>query len=481
LSRSGIRSLAANAGYIFGTRALGAVLRGVYAILLARYLGPETYGLFNYGLSWYLAFLPLTFWGMNIIMSREVGRDRHGEGARVVDVSAGARFFTTIVAASLCVGVGMLFEDNPEAKTLIVVFTLALVGRSVATWVNDVFAAHERASYILRIEGSFRVLETIFGMALLFMGYGIWAAVAVHLISWWLQALGGLVVLRRRVTLVRPQFARSELLSLLRTGLPLAIMGFFTGWLMQGPLVLYRHVGEDQHGLGQLALALQFTAMLSQVISSISIAALPIMSRSIDRGDQKDVLFVVWMMRLGVIFAASAAILGTVAGPWVLSLLFAGTYDLTGHLLGPALWLLVPFAAASGLRQRLLAQRKDTFPMIASIGGAIAMFAAAPVCIHAFGPVGAIYAGGLGRIASVSIIVAALIKLKDTRHIENILRLITALSITVIAFYLLLPSHPLLAATVTISVLLVSNYVFVLSPSDRASVISLFRKTVGKD
>jgi O-antigen/teichoic acid export membrane protein len=477
--RSGVRSLAVNAGYIFGTRALTAVLRAIYAILLARYLGPETYGLFTYGMSWYLAFLPLTFWGMNIIMSREVGRDRHGEGARIVNVSASARLLTTGLAASLCLGTGMLFEQNPEARLLIAVFTLALIGRSIATWVNDVFAAHERASFILRIEGSFRALETLLGMALLLLGFGIWAALAVHLISWWLQAVGGVMVTRRRIAAVRLLFARSGLLSLLRTGLPLAAMVFCNGWLLQGPVVLFRHLGTDAADLGQLAIASQFLVLVSQVISAVSIAALPVMSRSIDRRDSKDLLFVVWMMRPGVLFGASAAILGTVLGPWLFALLFHGAYDDAGRLLGPALWLLVPIAAAAALNQRFLAQRRDSVPLMSSASGAVAMFATAPVLIAHLGPMGAIWAAGVGRVASLALSLTVLLKQQDRGQTRDIMRLVLALCASAIAFYALRPESAPAAAALALAVLLAGNYFLVLSGAERARIASFAKSLRG--
>lgn len=475
MGRSGIRSLVVNAGYIFGARAGTMLLRAVYAIALASYLGPETYGLFNYAMSWYLAFLPLTFWGMNVIMSREVGRDRRGEGARIVNVAAGARLVTTAAAALLCLGTGLLLEQHPGARLLIAAFTLALVGRSLATWVNDVFAAHESASHILRVEGSLRSIETLIGLAALALGFGIWTVLAIHLVTWWAQALIGMAVLRRRVAPVEPLFDRRALLALLRTGLPLAVMVFFNGWLLQGPLILYRHLADDKAGLGQLALAMQFTGMLSQAIAAVSIAALPILSRSVERADNKDLLFVVWMIRLGVVFGATAAILGTAAGPWLVSVLFDGTYAQAGELLGPALWLLVPLAAGSGLNQRFLAQRRDRVPMTSSALGAAVMFSSAPFLVEPLGPIGVIAAAGAGRIAAVALSLAVLVRERGRDGSAGTLRLLTGLGATVATFYLLRPEGAAIASATAISILAVTSYFLLLSHSERTRMTSLLK------
>ena len=52
LKFSGIKSIAVNAGYLTAARVLPQVLRIFYVIVLARYLGPEIYGLLAYGQSW---------------------------------------------------------------------------------------------------------------------------------------------------------------------------------------------------------------------------------------------------------------------------------------------------------------------------------------------------------------------------------------------------------------------------------------------
>jgi O-antigen/teichoic acid export membrane protein len=40
------------------------IVRGVYAMALVRFLGPEQYGLFAYALGWYMAFVPFTSLGL---------------------------------------------------------------------------------------------------------------------------------------------------------------------------------------------------------------------------------------------------------------------------------------------------------------------------------------------------------------------------------------------------------------------------------
>jgi O-antigen/teichoic acid export membrane protein len=128
--------------YLEGSRWVNTAVRFVYVIALTHYLGPELYGLLNYGMSWYLAFLPFTILGMGAILGTEIGRDRGG-GARIASLTLTLRIFSSGIAAVACGILGWLCESKPEARILLGVFSVGLGGRSLAVWVGSIFNAYE--------------------------------------------------------------------------------------------------------------------------------------------------------------------------------------------------------------------------------------------------------------------------------------------------------------------------------------------------
>ena len=261
LSGKGISSIARNAVYIFGAKGFNCAIRFVYAFALAHYLGPELYGFINYGISWYLVFLSLTGIGVAAILSREIGKDR-SSGAWITSLTFSLRIPLTIVAAVTCGVFGWFIENNPEVRIILIVFSIALIGRSLALWVEAVFTAYEVSKYSFRLEIVFRTFEVILGTCLLLAGGGAKAVAIVHAISWWFQALGGLVLTGRRLVPIRFNFSRQGLKHLIRQGIPIGIGFIMISWLLSGPLVLFRHFGSTENSLGQLALAIQ--AFISQ-------------------------------------------------------------------------------------------------------------------------------------------------------------------------------------------------------------------------
>ena len=155
----------------FGTRA-------AYIVLLARYLGPEAFGLFNYGVAWYLAFLSLTYLGFDLIISREAWQD-DVRSKELLAATLRILLLVTAIAALLSLGLAV-FTERGEPAFILVLFSLALVGRAVAVWVSFVLIAQNRSGRVLLLEGSCRVGEVLIGSAALILGADLMGVVAIH-------------------------------------------------------------------------------------------------------------------------------------------------------------------------------------------------------------------------------------------------------------------------------------------------------------
>ncbi len=394
----GIKSIIVNAGQLMSARLLTQTVRVVYVIVLARYLGPEVYGLFAYAQSWYMAFLPVTMFGLGAIISREVGRHRE-RGAGTVRQVAFIRVLASIFGAAACALIGWFVDLDPAARQLILVFALALVGRTLATTAEEIFSAYERSRYILRQEAVFRPLEVVAGLAVLVLGGGAVDVALIHSGVWWLQAASGLYLVHRNLVTFRSEATMRGFKLLLGQAVKVGFAGILSAWLLHGPLVLFRHVAESPASLGQLALTIQALAILCTVPWAISRAALPVLSRAAARQDGKDLYFADVMTRIGFIMGAAAGISGLALGPWLVLAIFGESYLPAGHLLGIAFWLLVPLTAATSASQVLIAHGRFAWLSVSAGIGALTLTASLPPLAGALGPQGALLATGLGLSA----------------------------------------------------------------------------------
>lgn len=444
ITGKGVGSIAKNASYLFGTSALNTVVRFFYVIALAHYLGPELYGLLGYGMSWYLAFLSITGLGVFAILSREIGRNKN-RGAWIASVTLTIRILTAIIAAVACGIVGWLLESKPEVRTLLIVFSMALVGRSLAMWTQAVFTAYEVNQYNLGLQAIFCTLEALVGVALLIVGQGALTVAIVHAISWWFQALGGLLLAQRRLVAITLSKSWQDLKHILSQGIIIGLGVVAVGWFLRGPLVLFRHFGGSENSLGQLALAIQCFVIVSSVPAAAGMASLPVLSRSVVRRDGKELLYTETALKIALIFGTVAGLAGLGAGPQLVDLIFGSRYLEGGYLLGLALWLLIPFSCATTINKVFFARGQFLLPTVCAAVGALAMTLIMPGLVTAMNTSGVLLATGTGIAVWASSLIWVLARSGDLNFLQAILRPLAIVLFSLGVFLVLESTSPWLA------------------------------------
>ncbi|MGZ5486384.1 MAG: oligosaccharide flippase family protein, partial [Nitrososphaeraceae archaeon] len=162
ISGEGFVSILHNTSYIFSAQVLNIFVRAIYILFVARLLGPEVYGLFVSVQAWYIAFFPLSIFGMQGIISLELAKSKT-HSHQLAGSSLSVRIITAFSAGLLCFLSSWFLNESPDTRNLILLFSIAMLGRSLAAWNNDIFIAYERSQTNLRLETIFRPIEAIMG------------------------------------------------------------------------------------------------------------------------------------------------------------------------------------------------------------------------------------------------------------------------------------------------------------------------------
>jgi O-antigen/teichoic acid export membrane protein len=281
--------------------------------MLSRTLGPEDYGLLNYGFAWYLAFMSLALFGQPSILLRVIAKYPENASEQV-NASLFLLLLTTVSALSLSFALGWAFESQSQPRWLLTALLLALVARTLSEWGQAVQIGYGTAKWVFRLESVLRPLEVLLGILALALGAGLETVVWIHIGVWAIQAVGQMLAISRLHQPLRPTWNADHVLRLAREGVPMCISTLAYVWLLQGILVLGRSVLDASALLGQLALAVQVLIMLLILPRSIATAGAPVTSRALIRGDGKDVLFVNAMLRVITVLGALLALSGMAFG-----------------------------------------------------------------------------------------------------------------------------------------------------------------------
>lgn len=393
----GIISILRNSFYLFSGQGIQFGVRFFYAIILARALGPQDYGLFTYGMSLYLAVLPLTRLGIEQVMIREIGRDKI-RGRQMLGFALPIRRVSACLVTGVFAVAVILLESNAETRSLLLWFAFAMLGRSFAYWNMALFTAYEVNEYSFRLQSIFRPLEVAIGLC----AFAVWetplSVVLAHALTWWLEVLFGTMLARNKISLPSAQWNLSASKEMLPQAILLATIFALSSWMAQGPLVVFKHIDNSGVPMGDLALAMQIFSILSQLPIIATNAAFPVLSRTVARGDGKELFFASTVLRYTFLIGGITAFVGMTAGPSLVVKVFGAQYAGAGALIGPVLWMLIPWTVLIVLLKVQLAKGCNFSSMVFMLIGAGIFVLTAQPAVLIWGMHGPIAASALGML-----------------------------------------------------------------------------------
>lgn len=333
-ARAAGQSILGNGLRSIGINAIETALGAAYFAVIARYLGPNLYGHWAYGVASYTLVMGLVG-SFDILMLLHLGRDK-----RNADAFVGL----TLMLRVALLGLGGLalaaygIAAEPKGLTSLVLFLLipALVGRGVALWARTCFLAYERMAAYMRLAALFRTAEAGCGIAYVCAGGGLLGVVCLHSLLWLGESGFGLWRVRSRLTDFALRFDWHSANQLLRQGTILGLATAASAWLTAGPIMLLRQSGIGMAQLGQFAIMSSLTMILVGSAEAFFCSALPVLSRSARRADAGMVYGRAAALAI-VAGALAAAAAGWVLGPPIVDWALGVGYRAAGSLLAPFL------------------------------------------------------------------------------------------------------------------------------------------------
>ena len=486
----GLKSSIRNAAFAVGASTIGSAIRFVLVIALARGLGPADYGAISSLQAFYLMFVFASTAGLAAYLAREIAaggaREAQAAGATLA-LEAGvlalsALLFLAVAGWGDAGGGGAGAGAAGGDAALALLFALTLPARGLAIWARQLFLAREMGGMPLRLVVWFRGAELAVSLAALALGAGVTAIVALHFLSWLAEAAYALGLLRRRGLL--GAVSASGLWGRLRPAAPALLGASLTfasaDWLRSSPIVLHRFLGEDAEALGRFAFAWNASLILSTTMVVALSAAFPVVSRAHGRADGKDLAFLSFAIRAGLLAGGLATIGGLGLGREVIVLLGGEAYGAAAPAFVASLATIGPITAAHALDQRLFLDGR--------LRAVLGLNLAALVLLAAlFGPLlrqGGAEAATLGAFGVLLAMAAAKLEMARRAHgrrlAQEALRALAAAAIGVGAALAAQGFGPLATLTAGVAALVLAAAALGLAtPGERAALAAALRRGLG--
>lgn len=278
--RIGSSSVLRNSILLFAFHVLTKSLAFVSFILLAKYLGAQIFGVYNYAFALTALFIPLCDLGMDTYLMREVPRLSKEEIPRQLGaVLSWKGLLTFLVFLAMSLTGGMLDVFGTERFFIVMLAGLITLLRTYWTTFASFFRAIDKVGYETGMLSLARIAEFIVIVASISMDAGLLSLLSVLTVVNIVFVSGTHILVRTRFT--RPIMVGdfAHMISIFRGGLPFALATIFSAIYFNFDTVLIsKYVGDEAAGIYRAAYNLLFP--LTMFGLAISGAVFPFASQN---------------------------------------------------------------------------------------------------------------------------------------------------------------------------------------------------------
>ncbi len=281
---------------VFAGNFLSTLFLALSAIIIARLLQPENYGVYSVSLVVSNVLLLFTDFGIDTAFVKYVSKFNTLKREEIVRevVIKGLMLKILIVSAVSIVNYLFAFElstllaERPELSyyvslTAILTFSTALANSSLA-----IITALRR----MKLRSAIMVIQSLTKLALspllVLVGLGVLGALLGHIASYVVSCVAGLTIILNYVRLRKPSEGIVRSSDLIRFGLPLYLSSMLSIVLQRFQYVMLARVATNAE-LGNMNAANQFISLITLTIAPFSITLFPVFSGLEVRGAWRDI------------------------------------------------------------------------------------------------------------------------------------------------------------------------------------------------
>lgn len=385
--RPNLLKIADNIGWLFFDKILRMTVGLLLGIWLARYLGPEQFGLLNFALAFSGVFGAISTLGLQGIVVRDIVRDP--ASARVtLGTAAILRLISGIVSFLLLLAAIFYIRPNDlQARTIV-----AILGSMVLFKVSEIaiywFESQVQSKYIVWVQNSVFILFAIVKFGLIYidapLSSFVWAILIESVIASLLITIA-LNFTNNRLSELRVSMARTK--TLLKASWPLGLSSIAVMIYMKIDQIMLGQMIGDQ-AVGIYSVAVRISEVWYFIPAAIATSFFPALLEAKKNCDFRYQMRLQRLYDLMVMISVLVAIPMTFLSTILVKLLFGESYTEAGIVLAIHIWAAVFVFLGVASNSWFLAENMQYKALERTICGALANVTLNLFLIPKFGIIG---------------------------------------------------------------------------------------------
>jgi O-antigen/teichoic acid export membrane protein len=370
VGRPNLRKILSNSAWLFGDYISRYGLGFLMSVWIARYLGPEQFGLFNYATAFAALFAPIATLGLNNIVVRDIVRDPSCR-----DETLGTVFVLKLMSALLTwvviiLAISLIRPQDSLSRWMVSIIGAGTIFQAFDT-IDYWFQSQVKSKFTVLAKNAAFIIGTLIRVALIQMRAPLLAFAYTALLELILGA-GGLIIAYRTSegSLRNWQTSLKRAKSLLRDSWPLLLSWISIMIYMKiDQIMLGEIIGDQAVGIYSVVVTLSevwyFIPMV--ILSSLLPSVVEAKKTSEQAFRQRMQQFFNFMS----VIAYSIAIPMTFLSDWLVRLLFGEPYAAAGPVLAIHIWAGVSVFLAVAREAYMIAEGLMKFSFAITFGGAV--------------------------------------------------------------------------------------------------------------
>jgi len=321
-----------NVSWVSGERALRLIIGLAVTSLLARYLGPESFGVLSLGMAIIAVLLPLAELGLQGVIIKA-----HVETPEQSDLISGTSLVLRFIGGLLTIGIAIgtaqvLSTDDTRLVSIVAILSLTALFRNSDTF-RHIFESKVYTKPIIVADFFSSILANSLKIFAVTCGASLLVFALIHTLEVAIAAIVILAIYRNRIgNLSKLRFSRSKAIMLLGKGWPLVLSSLAVIIYMKiDQIMLGAMLGETEVGI--YAIAARISEVWYFVPGAIAWSTFPFLIEAKKENPEFYIRRLIRLFRSLLLLATSLAIVIGLSSDLLIELLFGAQFERASKVL----------------------------------------------------------------------------------------------------------------------------------------------------
>lgn len=370
LSDPSNQKIAGNTAWLFVDKILRAVGELTIGIWVARYLGPEQFGLLNYAIAFVSMFSAFSTLGLNKIVVRDIVQAPTDKD-EILGTAFGLRLLSGLCIAAIAIALILVLRPGETAIHWLVGFAAIALALQASEVVSFWFQSQVQAKQDIFARSSAYLITSAAKVGLIFARASVYAFGIVALLETFIRSVGlGIVYVFTGQPLLSWKFNFQRAKTLLANSWPLILSGIaVTIYMRIDQIMLGQMVGDDAVGIYSAAVKLSESWYFIPVAIASSTFPLVLAAKQTSESQYKSKLSGLFKIVVAVAYAIAIPV--SLTAPQIIIGLFGASYSSASLVLTIHVWSGV-FTSLGVIRELwMTSENLLTFSFMTTTSGAI--------------------------------------------------------------------------------------------------------------